>query len=127
MTPDFTINVEPNNNLLRVTMKGFFKKEDIVRLAKERDAAHRQLTPHGSGRLSLVDIRGMNIQSQESVRLFQEVLSDPKKSSKRLAFVASTSLCRLQATRVAQGRNMRMFSTVVEARAWLLAGDDAGH
>ena len=60
--------------------------------------------------LTLVDIREMDIQAQDSVVAFQRVLTDPSKTSKRLAFVVARSLARMQIKRAADSRDARYFS-----------------
>jgi len=61
----------------------------------------------------------MQIQSQETVTAFQQVLGDPRQASRRLAFVVARSLARLQIRRAASERQASYFTSVEEAEAWV--------
>ncbi|WP_440843426.1 hypothetical protein [Sphingomonas sp. 22176] len=106
-------------------MSGFFAIEDIVRFVAARDQAHHLLKSAPNAHVTLVDIRGMKIQSQDSVESFRHVLNNPKFASRRLAIVVAQSLARLQIKRAAGERDARYFDSVEGAEAWLLAPDAA--
>ena len=100
---------------------GFFATGDVARFVAARDLAHRQLRCAPNQHLTLVDMRQMQIQSQDAVAEFQKVLASPATASKRIAFVIAASLSRLQLQRAARGRETFLFKTPEEAEAWLLA------
>lgn len=116
---DFRIDADPDRALLRMTLSGFFGEDDIRRFLAERDAALRMLRCAPNQHVTLVDIRDMQIQSQELVSRFQQVLGDPRCAARRIAFVISKSLARLQLQRAAEGRGARYFTSSAEAEAWL--------
>ncbi|RYE94288.1 MAG: hypothetical protein EOO77_44370, partial [Oxalobacteraceae bacterium] len=70
MQATFSFAVDPILHLMQVTMAGFYEPDDIARFAIERAQAHRLLPCGLNEHLTLVDIRGMRIQSQTSVELF---------------------------------------------------------
>jgi hypothetical protein len=122
MKPEFSIDVDVPRSLVRITMSGFFEPEDIGRFVAARDLAHRQLTCGRNEHLTLVDIRGMHIQSQESVGQFAKLLGNPQFASKCIAFVVTQSLARMQIQRAAAGRGAGFFiDDPVAAEQWLLA------
>ncbi|MDJ0278429.1 hypothetical protein QLH51_16650 [Sphingomonas sp. 2R-10] len=121
MQASFSITNDVAHGLMRITMAGFFEPADIARFVTERDAAFRQLRTRPNEHLSLVDIRAMDIQAAESVMGFQQVLSDPRYRSRRIAFVVGRSLAAMQIRRAAKGRDTQYFDEADEAEAWLLA------
>lgn len=117
---DFSITVDVQRSLVRMTMSGFFAADDIARFVQARDAAHRQLLSAPNQHVTLVDIREMQIQAQDSVAAFQRVLANPVIRSRRLAFVVARSLARLQVQRAADTRDAAYFADVADAERWLL-------
>ncbi|MEG8041203.1 STAS/SEC14 domain-containing protein [Sphingomonas sp. LR60] len=114
-----SFDVEPHRDLVRITLAGFFTPDDVERFVAARDAAHRQLRCGPNAHVTLVDMRAMQIQSQETVTAFQQVLADPRHTSRRLAFVVARSLARLQIKRAASEREAAYFTAVDEAEAWV--------
>jgi len=116
----FTIDVDPTLDLVRVCMTGFFSVADVADFQSELLSAHRQLRcAHRGGPLTLNDIRGMAVQSQDVIKRWGDFLSDPGHRSRRLAFVVSSALARMQLQRAIEGRQAQVFSTTEEAENWL--------
>jgi hypothetical protein len=124
MSADFTIDVEPERNLVRIRMAGFFTPEDIETFLAERAKAHARLTCAPNQHLTLNDLRGMKIQAQESVEMFRTMLADPAYRSRRLAFVMGRTLARTQLNRALDQRYARCFEDTATAEAWLFSGTD---
>lgn len=124
MQPNFAFEVEPDRNLVRIWLGGFFSPLDVAAFVKERDRAHQRLRCSPNQHVTLVDIRAMAIQPQESVAAFQQMLSNPAVTSRKLAFVITRSLARMQIKRAAASRDAAYFESVEDAERWLL-GDDA--
>ena len=122
MRAKFDISVNVERSLVRMTMSGSFSSEDIAQFVIARDEVHHMLQCRPNQHLTLVDIREMDIQAQDSVVAFQHILADPSKASKRLAFVVARSLARMQIQRAADSRDASYFSEVDEAEHWLLNG-----
>lgn len=125
MCATFSITVDVPLSLVRMTLTGFFSPADVARFVEARDAAHRQLRSLPNQHVTLVDIRSMQIQSQEAVQEFQLVMSSPETASRRIAFVVSKSLARIQAQRAAVHRPANYFANVEDAEEWLVAEEAA--
>lgn len=120
MNASFSFNVDRARDLVRIQMAGLFARADIGAFLEARRRAHAELACGPNQHLTLNDLRGMKIQSQEGVAMFREMLADPAYRSRRLAFVASQTLARSQLMRALDGRDARCFDNVEEAEAWLL-------
>lgn len=106
-------------NMVRIKMGGFFGQQDVQGFAATyRDALSNLQAP---GHLTLVDITAMKIQAQDIVGGFAALLASPDIRSRKLAFVCSSSLARLQAQRLTDREGVEFFDRVDDAEAWLLA------
>ncbi|MBO9621791.1 MAG: hypothetical protein J7500_03675 [Sphingomonas sp.] len=126
MSAEFSIDVEPERDLVRIAMSGFFTPADIADFLEERRKAHLRLHCARNQHLTINDLRGMKIQPQDSVAEFQRMLGAPEYRSRRLAFVIGPTLARSQLSRALSGRDARCFQTVVEAEAWLFSATPSG-
>ncbi|MBQ1498150.1 MAG: hypothetical protein IIZ38_07540 [Sphingomonas sp.] len=124
MSADFTIDVEPDRDLVRIRMGGFFTSGDIDAFLAARAQAHATLSCGPNRHLTLNDLREMKIQAQESVEMFRAMLADPAYRSRRLAFVIGRTLARTQLQRALDRRTARCFDDPWAAEAWLFAGAD---
>ena len=100
-------------------MAGLFTAADIAAFLEARRRAHAELACAPNAHVTLNDLRGMKIQSQEAVAAFRLMLSDPAYRSRRLAFVAGQTLARSQLMRALGDRDARCFDNIEEAEAWL--------
>lgn len=123
MSADYSIEVEPNRDLVRIRMGGFFTPEDIAAFLEARRIAHHELTCGANQHLTINDIRDMKIQSQEMVDAFRDLLADTTYRSRRLAFVVGPTLARTQLVRALDGRNARCFEDFWKAETWLFANE----
>ena len=123
MSAEFHFDVDPSRDLVRIRMSGFFTPEDIEAFLAARDDAHARLTCAPNQHLTINDLRGMKIQSQEAVDKFGEVLSERRHRSKRLAFVIGKTLARTQLSRIASSRDAQCFDDLPSAEAWLFGRD----
>ena len=120
MQPSFSISVDASRDLMHFTLAGFYTPADVACFQQARDEAHRLLLCAPGQHLTIVDIRDMKIQSQESVAAFQELLADARYHGRRIAMVVSASLARSQIKRAAAERGAEYFHSVDQAEAWLL-------
>ena len=126
MSASFSVTAEPDRDLVRIRMSGFFTPADIVAFIEERGRAHERLTCGPNQHLTLNDVRGMSIQPRDAVAGFQAMLADPAHRSRRLAFVVAPTLARGQLARALSDRGeTRMFEDLREAEAWLLDRDES--
>ena len=121
MNASFSFAVDRARDLVRIQMAGLFMRADIDAFLEARRQAHDRLDCAPNRHVTLNDLRGMKIQSQEGVAMFRELLADPAYRSRRLAFVCSQTLARSQLMRALDGREARCFETIEEAEAWLFA------
>ena len=125
MSPaSFSIELDPPRDFVRIQMSGFFSADDISRFQAELLLAHRRL---GCGRrggpVTLNDVSGMAIQSQDVVDRWRAFLADPAHRSRRLAFVVASALARMQLQRAIGGRAAQVFTDAAEAERWLFADE----
>ncbi|MEZ0242775.1 MAG: hypothetical protein ACAH11_05330 [Sphingomonas sp.] len=124
MAENFRIHVDVPRDLVRITMSGFFTEADILAFLGERRAAHRLLQCGPNQHLTLNDMRAMDIRSQPVVESFRSMLASPEYRSRRLAFVVTGALSRMQLMRTLEGRDdARCFEDVESAEAWLFASN----
>jgi hypothetical protein len=123
MSAEFSIQVDPQRDLVRITMAGFFKQADIADFLEARRAAHEKLRCAPNAHLTINDIRGMSIQSHDVVDAFRAMLAAPEYRSRRLAFVVGYTLARSQAIRAIESRAAQWFEDPAKAEAWLFADD----
>ncbi|MCD2324566.1 hypothetical protein LQ953_11125 [Sphingomonas sp. IC-56] len=124
MSANFSFHVEPERDLVRITMGGLFGPDDIQGFLAARVLAHAQLVCPRNAHLTLTDLREMKIQPQEMVGAFQGVLGTPEYRSRKLAFVIGRTLARSQLLRALSGRGAYCFDTFAEAEAWLFSESD---
>ena len=123
MRAEFTFEVEPDRDLVRIRMGGFFRQADIAAFVEARRVAHQQLRCAPNQHVTINDIRRMDIQSHDIVDAFQEMLAAPDYRSRKLAFVVANTLARSQAIRALERREARWFEDPIRAEAWLFAPD----
>ncbi|CAN5411474.1 hypothetical protein BH09PSE4_BH09PSE4_05850 [soil metagenome] len=123
LTPHYEIEVDPRLSLLHITLGGFFSLTDVDRLITDRNIAMKRLTCGPNQHVTLVDVSGCKLQSQDVVGAFMKAIVDPRSLSRRLAFVTESSLARMQVRRMVTREGTALFENVSDAKAWLLTGD----
>lgn len=127
MKPTFSIKVDPTKDFVHITMGGFFQPDDISQFAVEVRKAQRLLNCGPNQHVTLVDIQAMHIQSQDSVDVFARLLSNPSVAARKIAFVVTQSLARLQIKRAATGRDAGFFTEdYPAAEQWLFEAPSEG-
>jgi hypothetical protein len=121
MSASYSVNPERENNLLVVTLYGFFSVEDIALLRADLLRGIESLGCRPGQHLALHDIRDCKIQSQEVVNALRAMSDEKHVVARRLAIVAGNSLMRMQLKRILVGRDCRIFEDLGWARHWLLA------
>ena len=123
MSAEFSIQVDPQHDLIRIRMAGFFRQADIADFLEKRRLAHQALRCAPNDHVTLTDIRGMSIQSHDVVDAFRAMLAAREYRSRRLAFVVGYTLARSQAIRAIESRAARWFEDPAKAEAWLFADE----
>lgn len=116
----FSISVEPQANLVRIEMGGFFSQGDMAAFQAMLESKVETLDCPPNEHLTLCDVSAMKIQTQEMVGAFSQIVGHPKFRSKRLAFVTGASLARLQTRRLTNRDGVEFFMHLTAAEAWLL-------
>lgn len=121
MSAHFTVEADPQRDLIKISMSGFFTPVDIQAFFDARAVEHAKLTCGPNQHLTINDLTQMKVQAQHVVGGFQTLLADPAYRSRRLAFVVSRTLARSQLMRALNGRDAKCFENRVDAEKWLFA------
>lgn len=127
MTAIYSVVAEPARDLVRITLTGLFDERSIADFVRARHQAHAGLRCGPNRHLTLCDTRTISIQRQDLVARWGAVLADPAYLSRRIAFVAASTLARAQLHRAMGAREQhgaRVFLDPVEAEGWLFAADE---
>ena len=124
MSGAFSFQIDRSTGLVRIHMSGLFTQADIAAFLEARREAHAALGWPPNLHMTLNDLRGMKIQTQESVDAFREMLAAPEYRSRRLAFVAGRTLARSQLMRALDNRHAQCFENLADAEDWLFAEED---
>lgn len=126
MSATFSFDVDPKRSLVRITLSGFFHRDDVLALAAARTEAVKQLSCPPNAHVTMIDVRDLKIQSQETMDSFESLLSAREYRSRRLALVVAQTLARTQIERALASRpNVGCFSSPYDAVAWLFDEDDS--
>lgn len=115
----FAVAVEKERHLVRLTMGGFFESATILQLRAALVDAIASMACPPNTHVTLCDIRQMDIQSQERVGEFSKLVGSDDIRSRKLAFVVSRSLARLQAKRLTSREGVEFFADPEPALDWL--------
>jgi len=124
MSATFHVEADPTRDLVRIRLSGFFTQDDIHAFLEARRAAHARLLCGPNRHLTINDVTGMKIQSQDIVVAFRDMLSAPEYQSRRLAFVVGPTLARSQLMRTLVNRTARCFEDAASAEAWLFSVEE---
>lgn len=125
MTATYSVVADPERDLIRISLTGLFDEESIAGFLQARRAAHARLRCGPNQHLTLTDTRAIAIQTQDMVGRWGGILADPAYRSRRLGFVVASTLARMQLQRAIGGRDVRLFTDLAEAEAWVLAAGPA--
>ncbi|MBA3880786.1 MAG: hypothetical protein C0500_13840 [Sphingobium sp.] len=119
MHANFSFDVDPARDLVIITLGGFFSRADINAFLLARELAHARLRCGPNQHVTLADVRAIQIQAQDIVAAWGDVLSGTAYRSRKLAFVQASTLARMQLQRAAAMRDVRYFTAMADAEAWL--------
>jgi hypothetical protein len=121
----YKLSLEPGTGFLTATVTGFWTMEIaeryIAELVKLKDDFHRKGLPFRM----LLDARDSAIQSPTVMARLQESRESTSRAGEKIAIVVASTLARIQTGRTTQGAGnmVSIFTSPVEARAWLLDDD----
>lgn len=121
MSDKFTFTLDRERGLVRIRMGGFWTLRDVDAFFVARRRAHAELGLPRNAHMTLNDLRGMKIQAQHVIEIFQKGLAVPEEKARKLAIVVDAVMARGQANRAINASDTRYFTDVESAEAWLFA------
>lgn len=119
-----SITVDPARKLVDLRIGGLISPEDAAWIGEELRAAIRSLGDGVGQHVTLYDGSGVPVVPQETVELIKHTLDNPevrKLWARKIAFVVSTALAKLQAQRLREVRaDIGIFEDREAAIAWLM-------
>lgn len=117
-----SIIVDRANRLLDTRIKGFATEADIAAYFDEEQQQVRAMGCGSNEHLLIVDLLEFGTQAQEVIASLEKRVAERSLKAKRVAFVVSSTLSKMQMKRAMKGRdNIAMFSQRSEALAWILS------
>lgn len=119
-----SIQVDLDRKLIDLRIGGLIGPEDAAWIGEELRAAIRALGPDVGKHVTLYDGSGVPVVPQETVELIKNTLDNPAVRAiwaRKIAFVVSTALARMQAQRLRAVRaDIGIFDDRESAIAWLM-------
>ncbi|MFS2109325.1 hypothetical protein ACCC88_06545 [Sphingomonas sp. Sphisp140] len=119
-----SIQVDLDRKLIDLRIGGLIGPEDAAWIGEELRAAIRALGPDVGKHVTLYDGSGVPVVPQETVELIKNTLDNPAVRAiwaRKIAFVVSTALARMQAQRLREVRaDIGIFDDRDSAIAWLM-------
>jgi hypothetical protein len=119
-----SIEVDLERKLIDLRIGGLVSPEDAAWIGEELRAAIRALGDDVGQHVTLYDGSGVPVVPQETVELIKHTLDNPevrKLWARKIAFVVSTALAKLQAQRLREVRaDIGIFEDRDAAIAWLM-------
>lgn len=119
-----SIQVDLGRKLIDLRIGGLIGPEDAAWIGEELRAAIRALGPDVGKHVTLYDGSGVPVVPQETVELIKNTLDNPAVRAiwaRKIAFVVSTALARMQAQRLRAVRaDIGIFDDRESAIAWLM-------
>lgn len=119
MNATHIIRVDPEKQLVDITLGGFFDLARVMQVAIDAKAAIDSLGLAPHQHLTLFDVSDFSLQSQEVISALQSLLGNPRYTSRRLAVVTDKSLSSMQVQRVLKRDTAQWFDDRRVAEAWL--------
>jgi hypothetical protein len=120
-SPHYSATLDPDRKLVQIMLRGHWTIDVARAYEAEFRAALAQFAHRGcllGEQITLIDITGFGVQSQEVAALLEPFAADQTIAPRRTAMVVGTMLAKLQARRVAP--DYRIFVSREEALAWLI-------
>lgn len=125
LSPSHSVEVDRARLLVDVRLGGLFSAEDAMWLGEEVRAAVRTFGDAVGQHVTLYDACAVQVMPLATMELFRETLGNPevrKLWARKVAFVTSTALARMQAQRIREARpDIGLFDDREAAIEWLLS------
>lgn len=123
----FSVIVDMEHGCMETAISGFWTLETLRDFRRAvTEAGERIERATGQPAVSLCGYTNASIQSQEVIAAFADMMDNPIVRSRRVAMYTSGVMAKMQAQRATRHRpEIRFFSDVDEARAWLRTEPDA--
>jgi len=119
-----SIHVDLSRKMVDLRIGGLISAEDAAWIGEELRAAIRALGSDVGKHVTLYDASSVQVVPQETVELIKQTLDNPevrKIWARKIAFVVSTTLARMQAQRLREVRpDIGVFDDRDSAIAWLM-------
>ncbi|RYY24995.1 MAG: hypothetical protein EOP62_15195 [Sphingomonadales bacterium] len=123
--PSHSISIDLARNLVDVRLVGLVTPEHAVWIGEEVREAVRSLGDGVGEHLTLYDASAVLVVPTATIALMQQAWVNPEVRAlwaRKVAYVASTALCKLQANRLREGMaHIEVFDNRDAALEWLLA------
>jgi hypothetical protein len=120
----FEIETDRADRIISLRMTGVFTVEEAHACAAAKEYAVDSLGPPYGAHATLLDVRDFRVHPQEIFAVFTNFVQATKHKSRKIAIVGGEGTARMQFRRVAEReplrQGMRFFTTVGDARKWLV-------
>lgn len=120
----YSINVDPDRNLLRIKLNGFWDRETFQRFKQEAREAALTLPCEPGDHFVIADASNAAIQSQEIAELLSAYMTG---KAFKFAFVTGNAVIRMQARRLFKESNVIIAGSVEEAERVLFPSNETDH
>jgi hypothetical protein len=121
----FSIRIDAGEKLFVIELSGFWDIETVERFGSAIAVALRAMKTAGcrpGEHVALVDNTRLNVQSQDVVQRFEDLIASRLNTARRVAVIVSSTLLKMQAKRV--GPNHQFFEDRDAATRWLMESID---
>lgn len=120
MAYSFEFIADARRGIVHIHLSGFFSEDAVHSIAAGMAGTLKQLSCGPNNHMTLVDVTGCQIQSQQIITAFQRLVADPTFRSRRLAFVTGSSLIKMQLRRLINDPSYApVFGDHGSAESWL--------
>ncbi|MBY8828330.1 hypothetical protein [Hephaestia mangrovi] len=116
----FSVHYDPGANCLKISVRGFWKPEDVAPLAREVGRKAMEARAIRDDFNALVESFDFPVQANDVADLLANIMRGGMAlTSGRAAVVVGSLLNKAQAERTLAHPRLRVFTTMAEAEAWL--------
>jgi hypothetical protein len=121
MADNYTIEMDADRRLMRVTLYGFWKTEMVAMFLEEVEHKEGKLRAAGKPYFVITDLTGFPVQTRAIADELEHHLKAWSNAGSYSAIVSSSVLAELQVKRIAEGGNRKYFHSDHDAIEWLVS------